>query len=259
MKPQAIFFDIDGTLVSFKTHAIPESTKSAIRRLRNMGIKVIISTGRVLREINNLEDLEFDGYITANGACCLDLKGEIIVQYPISKESLGRLTRYFEEKPFPCTFSTHAGNFINIVDDQVRMITQLVDLPVPTVQPVAEIIEHDVLQLSAFVDEGLEGELLRHVLTDCCSSRWHSAFADFNVNHCNKANGMDLFLAHFHIENNHTMAFGDGGNDIPMLKHAATGIVMNNASDDVKKVADYVTGSVDEDGIVHALRYFNIL
>ena len=57
-KIQAVFFDIDGTIVSFKTHSIPPDTKAAINQLREKGIKVIIATGRSLRDINNLENLE---------------------------------------------------------------------------------------------------------------------------------------------------------------------------------------------------------
>ena len=55
------------------------------------------------------------------------------------------------------------------------------------------------------------------------------------------------------------MAFGDGGNDISMLRHAGIGVAMGNANDNVKAVADYVTTSVDEDGIAHALEQFKII
>jgi hydroxymethylpyrimidine pyrophosphatase-like HAD family hydrolase len=55
------------------------------------------------------------------------------------------------------------------------------------------------------------------------------------------------------------MAFGDGGNDIPMLQHVACGIAMGNASDEVKAVAGYVTDSVDDDGLTNALRHFGLI
>ena len=68
---KAVFFDIDGTLVSFKTHAIPQSTIEALAALRERGIKVFIATGRPLVAINNLGDQVFDGYVTMNGGCVL--------------------------------------------------------------------------------------------------------------------------------------------------------------------------------------------
>ena len=113
--------------------------------------------------------------------------------------------------------------------------------------------------MSAFIDTERETELLNDVLTDCISSRWHSVFVDFNEKHCSKATGIDRFLTYFNIDRSYTMAFGDGGNDISMLKHAAIGVAMDNATDNVKEAADYVTNSVDEDGIVNALKYFNLL
>lgn len=84
------------------------------------------------------------------------------------------------------------------------------------------------------------------------------------IYHCiyggnSKSTGIDKVLAYFDIDLKDTMAFGDGGNDIPMLKHVATGIAMGNAEPHVKAVADYVTTSVDEDGIANALKHFGLI
>ena len=258
LKPQAIFFDIDGTLVSFKTHTIPASTKASIKRLRDKGIKVFVSTGRALCDINNLEDLVFDGYITANGAYCIDADQNVIAQRLLPKENLRRLIKYMEEKPFSCGFMTNAGNFINFVDEAVATVSKLVNLPVSPVKPISEIIQHDVYQLDAFIDVEQETELMSTVFPDCSSGRWHSSFIDITAKNCTKAAGMESFFAHFGINREETMAFGDGGNDIDMLKLAAIGVAMGNAGDEVKAVADYITDSVDRDGISKALDYFNI-
>ena len=67
---KAVFFDIDGTLVSFKTHRVPQSTLDAVSRIRQQGVKVFIATGRPLPFINNLAELEYDGIMSVNGACC---------------------------------------------------------------------------------------------------------------------------------------------------------------------------------------------
>lgn len=72
MAIKAAFFDIDGTLVSFKTHKIPQSTINAITRAKRKGIKIFIATGRPVAIINNIADIKHlvDGYITFNGAYC---------------------------------------------------------------------------------------------------------------------------------------------------------------------------------------------
>ena len=69
----------------------------------------------------------------------------------------------------------------------------------------------------------------------------------------------DAVIAHFGIKLEETMAFGDGGNDIDMLKHAGIGVAMGNAGDNVKEIADYITTSVDDDGITNALKHFNVI
>jgi len=256
---KAIFFDIDGTLVSFKTHSIPPSVIEAIHRIRQKGIKVIIATGRSPYDIRQIEDIDFDGFITSNGAYCIDVKGEVIAYHPISKESLDRLAVYSKAKPFPCSFVTDKGNYINYIDAMMVAFSKLVNIPLPPVKPLAEILEHTVFQIDAFIESDCEAELLNHVLTDCIACRWHPHFADFNPACCSKATGMDRFMTHFGIEDGQTMAFGDGGNDIAMLQHATIGVAMGNAKDPVKKAADYVTDSVDNDGIINALKHFNII
>ena len=68
----ALFFDIDGTLVSFETHQIPASTILALTQAKANGHKVFIATGRPPIIITNLGAIEhlIDGYVTTNGAYC---------------------------------------------------------------------------------------------------------------------------------------------------------------------------------------------
>ena len=55
------------------------------------------------------------------------------------------------------------------------------------------------------------------------------------------------------------MAFGDGGNDVPIIKEAGIGVAMGNAVDEVKQTADFVTRHIDEDGVAYALRHFGVI
>ena len=86
---KALFFDIDGTLVSFKTHQIPQSTVDAIAQAKANGVGVFISTGRPLPIITNLKAIEqyIDGYITTNGALCI-VDGKAICCNPIPWQML---------------------------------------------------------------------------------------------------------------------------------------------------------------------------
>jgi hydroxymethylpyrimidine pyrophosphatase-like HAD family hydrolase len=55
------------------------------------------------------------------------------------------------------------------------------------------------------------------------------------------------------------MAFGDGGNDNTMIIKAGIGVAMGNANEGTKKIADYITTGVDDEGIQHALQYYHII
>ena len=103
-----------------------------------------------------------------------------------------------------------------------------------------------------------EKELLK-VMPHCISARWHPLFCDISPIGGTKQNGIDQFLKYYDIDLSETMAFGDGGNDIQMLEHVNISVAMGNAHDDVKKIAHYITDSVDDNGIVHALQHFNLI
>ena len=70
---------------------------------------------------------------------------------------------------------------------------------------------------------------------------------------------MDHILKYYDIPLGETMCFGDGGNDIPMMRHAAVSVAMGNAMDEVKRTAGYVTDTVDNDGVWKALKHFGII
>lgn len=259
---KAIFFDIDGTLVSFNTHKISDSSKKAIKELKEKGIKVFIATGRIRMQVNNLDSLEFDGYITANGHDCY-VGDKEIYRNGISKETIISLLDYLKnEEKFSCSIMTNDGIFINYIDDKVKKLSEGVDIEIPAVENFHEFVEENIdniLQINIFVDENKEKELMEKIFKDCESSRWHPAFADINKKGGGKAVGVDKIIEYYKIDISETMAFGDGGNDITMIEHCAVGIAMGNANDRLKKVADYITDSVDNDGIYNALKHFNII
>ena len=254
---KAVFFDIDGTLVSFKTHEVPASTVKALAALREKGVKVFIATGRQKGSINNLGSLQFDGYVTLNGGFCL-AGDEVIYKRSIPQEDIQALIRYQQEKPFPCALVEEDGLFQNYIDENALSLYGLLNFPLPPVRPLEENNGKEVFQLIAFFHSANEQEIMS-VLPHCEATRWNPLFADVVPKGSSKAIGIDHIIAHYGIALEETMAFGDGGNDIPMLRHAGIGVALGNASDEVKASADWVTTSVDEDGIMNALRHFGVI
>ncbi|WP_165157316.1 Cof-type HAD-IIB family hydrolase [Parabacteroides sp. ZJ-118] len=256
---KAVFFDIDGTLVSFKTHKLPDSAARALDRLREKGIKVFIATGRQARSINNLGTQVFDGYVTLNGGYCLAGKERVIYKHPIPPEDIAALIRYQEEvEEFPCALVEEDGIYQNYVDDSARQLYGMLDFPHPPARPLRGNGGKEVYQLIAFFSPAQEERILS-VLPHCEATRWNPLFADVVPRGSSKAVGIDKIIAYYGISLRETMAFGDGGNDSAMLRHAGIGVAMGNAGDAVKAAADYVTDSVDDDGVWNALRHFGLI
>lgn len=89
---QSFIFDIDGTLVSFQTHRIPQSTVEALEKAKQNGVKIYISTGRPIILITNLGQIEhlIDGYITTNGARCF-VENHTVCQCPILRSDVEKV------------------------------------------------------------------------------------------------------------------------------------------------------------------------
>ena len=258
MESYALFFDIDGTLVSFKTHQIPDSTIQALTLAKQAGHKVFIATGRPMPFFNALNGLglEYDGIMTVTGASCLTADGKVISHHPVPKEDIERVIADAKEHPMPITFTGNDKVIVCNIDaarDRVEEVFALLNLTVPEPTPIEEALNMDVMQMVAFFDKDEEPRMMKDVMKECDANRWHPYFADCIAKGTNKATGIDEICNYYGIDISETMAFGDGGNDIAMLKHAGIGVAMGNASDEVKACADMVTDSVDEDGVEKAL------
>ncbi len=258
---KALFFDIDGTLVSFNTHAISESAIEAIRQVKAKGIKVFISTGRPFSLINNLNAIKewIDGYITTNGAYSF-IGNEFVACNPMPREEVEAVVKFADELDFPCMIVGEKDLTFYRSNEQVdRVFKQLLNVQdLNENVPLEPILAQRILQLTPVITEETEKELMQK-LPGCVSSRWCPDFADITAKGIDKSVGLEALAAHLGIDISETMAFGDGGNDIAIVKRAGIGVAMDNANDSLKAVADYITTSVDEDGVWNALKHFGVL
>lgn len=259
---KALFFDIDGTLVSFHTHEIPASSIEAIATAKAKGLKIFIATGRPKAIINNLSALQsrhlIDGYVTMNGGYCF-VEDEVIYKKSIPAEDVRTLARLSDEKNFPCIFVTEHKLAVCNPNELVNQIFhEFLHVDLIPEKRTEEVVGNEIFQMTPFITVDEEKEILP-LLPHCEAGRWFPAFTDVTAQGISKQKGIDEIIRHFGIPLEETMAFGDGGNDIPMLRHAAIGVAMGNASEEVQQWADYVTAPVDDDGIWKALKHFEII
>lgn len=256
---KAVFFDIDGTLVSFKTRTVPESTKRAIRRLRAKGIKVIIATGRSINMIDHIKALEFDGFICFNGGCCAKPDGTVLFRQSIKPSDIQSLLTYSKENPICFSLMYEDGVKINNTTKEVEELFAHLNLPVPPTMDHNDTDIERVLQANVFLPPTEEENFMKAIMPNSVATRWTPVFVDVNCSGLSKRIGVEIFCNHFGIDISATMAFGDGGNDIDMLMGAGIGVAMGNANDNVKEIADYVTADVDNEGIWKALLHYQVI
>ncbi len=276
---RAVFFDIDGTLVSFRTHKIHPSNLQALEELRAKGIKVFVCTGRMVKMTTVLDGVGFDGFIANNGATCYipyteedaaaglepvvvgSRKLRMIAHRPLPVSQLLAIKERLERKDLPgfqVSFMGAEDYYLNEPSEVALKIAAEISVAPPRVTPLAEILKKDIYQLCIYLF-GRELEEVMKFLPECEAAVWHPLFADVNQRGINKAHGIDRMLEHFGLDLSQSLSFGDGGNDIPMLRHTALSVAMGNATEEVEAAADYLTDLVDNDGVMNALKVLGIL
>ena len=257
----ALFFDIDGTLVSFKTHQIPASTIFALTQAKANGHKVFIATGRpplILTNVGPIEHL-IDGYVAINGALCW-VGNQIISCKDIAKDEARFVVSDAQEKQYGLiVVGERSVAVLDPKGDVDKIFRQEIAVEnLDLARPIEEVMQQRILQMTPFFNSHYEHELMAR-LPHCTSGRWHPAFTDITARGADKGEGILTMAQHMGLDPQLTMAFGDGGNDTSMIRKAGIGIAMGNALDSLKQEADFTTTSVDDDGVLNALRHFNLL
>ena len=256
-KIKAVFFDVDGTLLSHKINDVPLSTQIALQKLRSRGILTIIATGRSMIEFSQLPvgNLDFDGYLMLNGQLLMDQSKSVYAGTSIDEGEMKILVRIFNRKKIPFMLVGADKRYINYVDDTVIRTQTQVKGSIPDI---GEYQGEKIYQILAFVPDE-DKQVLEDLLDECKITKWNDTGIDIIPKGGGKSVGIQQFLEKKGLDRSEIMAFGDGDNDIDMLQFAGIGVAMGNAGDTVKAAADYVTDSVDDNGIENALKHFGLI
>jgi Cof subfamily protein (haloacid dehalogenase superfamily) len=257
VKEKIVFFDIDGTLLD-ETKELPESTVHAIQALKETGVYVAIATGRAPFMFADIrERLGIDSYVSFNGQYVV-FEGEVIYQNPLNPERLHVLKEHAHQNGHPLVFldaDTMKASMENHPHIHVSM--RSLKFIHPEVDP-NYYNNRDIYQALLFCHSEEE-----HIYTEEYSEfhfiRWHDVSTDILPFGGSKAEGIKRMMERIGVSKENVFAFGDGLNDIEMLKFVGTGVAMGNAKEEVKKAADLVTKHVAEDGILYGLRQLELI
>lgn len=258
---KAIFFDIDGTLVSLKTGKMAPSTKNAVEQLRKRGILCFVATGRSRTEIEDMDMLEgvaFDGILANNGQYCY--QGDtVIYSAPISPSDVAAVVQQVDQVGYSIWFTEADRIYVNQVDDRVREAMAFIHTPVPPVMDIHRALTHPIYKIVPFLTPEEMQRYPMQVTEHCKTASWFPLGGDLMPRVGGKVEAIRQILKREHLSAEETMAFGDGENDMEMLALVGAGVAMGNGTQSLKAIANYVTTVCEEDGIYRALVHYGLI
>ncbi len=252
--PRLAALDVDGTLVD-ETNALSPAVREAVRALADAGVAIVVATGRALpgaAEVIERLGLDDGLAVTSNGAVVVGYR-PFEVLHSVTFDASEAVRRVLERVPdaLVAVEEVGVGYRVNVPFPEgevsgritVEHVDSLVSEPVTRV--VIRAPEHDAAEFAEVV-KGLG-------LTNTNYYIGYTAWLDLAPQGVSKASGLEIVCARLGVAPADVLAVGDGFNDVEMLEWAGRGVAMGQAPEPVRAVADDVTGSVAEDGLVAEL------
>lgn len=266
MKKKAVFFDIDGTLWDEKMH-IEESTKEAIRKLKENGHLAFLCSGRSRSSIQaqHLLELGFDGIIAACGNY-VEMNGEVIYDNVMTTETANWVAKTLAdcrlpsvlEGPYDCWIDTEGFEEDPYVDYLFALLGE-------NAHPIRNSQKDFLIEKCSFDNFPYsEYAKAKEILGEKFDFIEHSSERDFHVvemipKGTSKATGIEWVRKYLGLAHDDIYAVGDSVNDLDMLKYVSHSIAMGNGVDAIKEICEYVTKRINEGGIYHAMEYYGLI
>ncbi len=256
-----IFFDIDGTLWDFK-NIIPQSTKTALRMLKENGHQIFLCSGRtkVFMQDEELFALGFDGI---SGGCGTEIeyKGEQLLLKTIEPGLLARSVRLFLDYDMSVILEAHDVLFMD--EDKIgrdEYGKSIVESMRGVTQPIrGNEARWEACKFTVLIQNDSYRDVVE-VLKNDYEILLHGGYVmEVVPKGYTKATSIAFLCERLNADPKDTFAFGDGVNDLEMLDFAGCGIAMGNGALEAKERADYVTDDIHEDGIYNACVHFGLI
>lgn len=253
-----IFFDIDDTLRKKTTAFMPESINEVFQKLRAKGILTGIATGRNLYGVvPEVKALEPDFFVTVNGAFVMDKHQEVIDKHPfptdLVEEIIHWLTQNHSQYAFVGSTALRVSKWDKIAADAVGPIYGTLEEDKDYYKT------HDVYQMLSLSDHDDRIEIPEALQSKIRMVRWHPNSSDVVPISGSKAEGCKKVLAQLNLKPENMMNFGDELNDRELFDLAGLSVAMKISHPEIIAKADYVTDTIENDGILKALQALQII
>ncbi|WML33277.1 Cof-type HAD-IIB family hydrolase [Clostridium sp. OS1-26] len=261
--------DMDGTLLNSQS-AISEENEAALKRLQEKGIEVIIASGRTdLMVKSYIKQLGLTGpVISSNGGLIRNIKtGEILYLKLIEKSVVKEVLDFCSENNIDFLIYTidrvygNKGNPLMLKYGKLnKNLPESINVPLEYLHNVNETIDNiDVLKILLVCGDHeriieLEEYFSKNEKITAVSSA--KGLLDIMAPNISKGNALKILAEKMDVDLNDVIAFGDNYNDAEMLKSVGMPIAVENAVEDIKLQAKYITKSNNESGIAHAINNF---
>ena len=257
-KIKIIFFDIDDTLRNSKTGFIPSTIPTVFQQLREKGILTGIATGRgIFGVVPEIQELKPDFFVTLNGAYIEDKKGHVIYSNKIAQDKVEEYITLTKEIGIDYGLVvSHAAK----LSRRTEMISQAIDPIYPDLEVDPDFYQkEDIYQMWTFEDQGDDLTLPESLASTLRMVRWHEHSSDVVPIFGSKAAGVAKVVDQLGLKPENVMVFGDGLNDFELFDYAGISVAMGISHDKIKEKADYITKTLEEDGIFDALEGFGMV
>ena len=257
-KIKIIFFDIDDTLRNSKTGFVPSTIPTVFQQLREKGILTGIATGRgIFGVVPEIQELKPDFFVTLNGAYIEDKKGNVIYSNKIAKDKVEEYITWTKEVGIDYGL---VGSQAAKLSRRTEMISQAIDPIYPNLEVDPDFYQkEDIYQMWTFEDQGDDLTLPESLASTLRMVRWHEHSSDVVSISGSKAAGVAKVVDQLGLKPEIVMVFGDGLNDFELFDYAGISVAMGISHDKIKEKADYITKTLEEDGIFDALEGFGMV
>ena len=257
-KIKIIFFDIDDTLRNSKTGFVPSTIPTAFKQLRDKGILTGIATGRgIFGVVPEIKALKPDFFVTLNGAYIEDKKGNVIYSNKIAKDKVEEYITWTKEVGIDYGL---VGSQAAKLSRRTEMISQAIDPIYPDLEVDPDFYQkEDIYQMWTFEEQGDDLVLPDTLASTLRMVRWHEHSSDVVPISGSKAAGVVKVADQLGLKPENVMVFGDGLNDLELFDYAGISVAMGVSHEKIKEKADYITKTLEEDGIFDALEGFGMV